>query len=118
MLFDPQPGDEIYYRYEDFRQAAPMDEYESPTGEGRPDIQLFIFKVLRHTPKGVVIDLDGGDRFILSAARKRFACPTKEEAMESFLARKNKQLEILRSQINHVKHVIEIAEGMKDDELH
>jgi hypothetical protein len=40
---------------------------------------------------------------VLKDARKRFACSTKHEAIESFRARKLRQLSILRSQARVVE---------------
>jgi len=58
------------------------------------------FEVVKVTPKGVRIrdHRYWRDRFVRLEATKRFACPTKEEALVSFRARKLRQLSILRSQ--------------------
>ncbi len=44
-------------------------------------------------------------RFVVNGARKQFACPTLEGAIESFRARKIKQLKILK----HSVELIELA---------
>jgi hypothetical protein len=45
-------------------------------------------------------------RMVLEGARRRFACPTREEALESFIARKRRQLKILRAQIQRVERAL------------
>ena len=100
---------ELWYRYYDYRTAAPVDEYDEIYGASSAAIGLQKFGVTRHTPKGVWIDYHGNPRdekFILTAANKRFACPTKEEALKSFLARKKRQLSILTNQADHVREII------------
>jgi hypothetical protein len=59
---------------------------------------------------GVQLDFYGEKKFVLKDARKRFACPTPEEAMESFIARKKRQRGILKAQLVHVEEAIDIAE--------
>lgn len=68
--------------------------------------------VLRRTPKGVWINDYGTERFVLNDAKKQFACPTEEEAKTSFLARKNRQLGILRAQVRDVERAMsELEKG-------
>lgn len=98
------------YRYEERRYAPSLDERDNPIpGSGRTEIILMEFKVIRSTPKGVWIG-DWGDRFVLLSARKRYACPTIEEALESFLARKRRQARILEKQLEGVRSLIYMAE--------
>ncbi len=66
-----------YYRYDGYKYAC-CDSYS----------------VVKRTLKGVWISLGWGskDKFILNGARKRWAYPTKEEALESFRIRKRRQI--------------------------
>lgn len=75
-------------------------------------IYLEAYKVIKTTPKGVWIDMDGcgGKRFVLLDARKHFACPTKEEALISFRARKARQILLLGSQIRNAKAALAAAQ--------
>lgn len=50
-------------------------------------------------------------RFVLRAARKRYACPTEVEAFESFVARKEKQIRILERQLEHAR--LALKEGQR-----
>jgi len=53
----------------------------------------------------------GDKKFVLTGATKRFACPTKEEALKSFKARKRRQISILEAQAKHAREALHKAEG-------
>lgn len=98
----------VWYRYEDRLSGDDWGTYVN--------VNLRQFEVVRETPKGVWLRLyEYSDmsplRFVLRESRKRYACPTKEQAMESFLARKRKQMRILKQKLQHVEEAIQIAEG-------
>ena len=104
---------EYWYRYEEIYTAPSIDEWERPIGEGGVIIHLRKFRVMRPTPKGVWLDLYGNrevQRFVLKDARKRYACPTLEEAQVSFLARKRRQLTIYEARAKGIRKTIEKAE--------
>jgi hypothetical protein len=68
------------------------------------------FQVVKVTTCGVRLsDGFGMRRLVLDGSRKRYACPTREEAMESFIARKRRQLKILRTQIQRVERALASA---------
>jgi hypothetical protein len=95
-----------YYRLEDYLTC---DYGEANV---RVAIRVLQFPVISKTPKGVWIQrwpraLPNFRRFILTSARKRFACPTLEEARESYLARKWRQASILH---NRYLKAVEAAE--------
>lgn len=92
---------EKWFRFED-RRYSTVDEFDNHCGS-YVDVILMEFVVDRHTPKGVWLrTFMGSRRFVLSSARKRFACPTIEEAAESFRARKAAQLRIYTAKVSHV----------------
>lgn len=93
---------QVYYRYDTSGMLYPHG--------GGPLVQAL--RVLRTTPAGVWVDDWGKERFILSNARKRFAYPTKEEALVSFIARKTWQLKHLECQMDKVKQALEIAKNL------
>lgn len=70
------------------------------------------FDVTKHTPCGVWLESEvfRTRRFVLKTARKRYACPTFDEALESFIARKKRQRAILRHQLRDVLQMINYAE--------
>lgn len=69
-------------------------------------VLLETFNVIKNTPKGTWINISYSypprKRFVLNDAKKRFAYPTQEEAKTSFLARKSRQLGILKAQIESI----------------
>jgi len=88
------------YRYEVRSYAPPLDEFDNICGSSRRELVLMKLKVKHVTLKG--FRLTHG-RFVLKDARCRYACPTPEEAWESFQARKKAQIRILEAKINAAK---------------
>ena len=90
---------DVLYRYQETHYAPPADEMGDPgRGEGSVEVSLHEYPVVRRTPRGCWIDLGYGDeRFVLTSARKQFACPTEAAARESFMARKRAQIRIYRA---------------------
>lgn len=75
------------------------------------------YRVIKRTPCGAWVYMPAGKRkFILDTGTKRFAIADLEEAKTSFLARKRRQLAILRAQIKGIEYaVIAIQEGRIGD---
>lgn len=67
------------------------------------------YLVSKRTPKGVWIEADGSRRFVLNNARKRWAHPTREEALKSFIRRRTIQLDIFQRRIADTERVLRIA---------
>jgi len=115
---------DVLYRYHDSVYAALLDEHDNPDGPGRVVVSLETYKILRTTPKGVWVECFGKDKFVLLAAQKRFACPTKKEALESLLARKKKQISILSDKIRNAESAMAVVckiakkEGIDLDSSH
>ena len=76
-----EDSDGLYFRYEGYEYA---------------DIEAF--RIVKRTECGVWIHLGYGvkDKFILNGARKRYAYPTKADALESYRIRKLRQIEHCR----------------------
>jgi hypothetical protein len=51
----------------------------------------------------------------LDGARKRYAYPTKKEALASLIARKRKQIQILQNTITEAHKILEAAEKMEGE---
>jgi hypothetical protein len=104
---------ERWYRYEIVRYSNGVDEFDDPLPGHSIAVQVRDFMVLRHTTKGVWIKTWAGDeRFVLKNARKRYACPTKQEALDSFIARQRRRISILEAQAKDSRIGIRIAEGL------
>jgi hypothetical protein len=126
-MVDKTDTNQYYYRYDGISYAPPADEYGDPgRGPGSQSLHLQKYKVLKHTPKGVWLqigtyfDEDAWEktreqvlkekkRFVLHSARKRFACPTEELALESFIERKKRQASIYRARAYEADGFIDLA---------
>lgn len=108
---------EKYYRYESIRYAAPVDEFDNPCGTGRIDFLVREYPVIKKTAQGVWIDVYGKKRFVLSNTNKKFAAPTIEAARESFIARKNKQVKILKAQLDMALETLQLVNGAKAESV-
>lgn len=74
--------------------------------------------VAKHTPKGVWIYLVGSHfpqckKFILTDARKHFACPTIEEARLSFIARQERRIKLLTEQLLRTNKALKLITTTK-----
>lgn len=94
-------------------------------------LALKMFVAIKETPKGYWIipksdyifglefDVEFDDfnesYFVLKESKRRFAYPTKEEAIENFMFRKKKQLGILESQKIKAKKTLDIAKEKYPD---
>lgn len=103
-------ADEFWYRYEDSLVSAGVDEWDNPVGPPRVEVYKHEFRVIKHTPKGVWLDVYGRKRFVLNTSRKRYAHASIDEARASFIRRKECQIGILmvrvgnaRAAIRHIK---------------
>ena len=105
---DVDPDKEYRYRYEDKRRAAPVNEFEQPIGEGSLEIVLYRWEAIKHTPKGVWLELWGHKRFVLNKSHRRFACSTIDEARASFVARKNRQASIYEARAMTARQAIAV----------
>ena len=78
-----------------------------------------VFKLVRETRAGYwIIDKEQyciyGEKWIPKASRKRFAYPTEQEALTSFIARKTKQIKILSIQLGNSKITLRRAQQQKE----
>ena len=115
-LIEVEDG-ECWYRFEDFRWAAPLDEFDEPVGKGRADVILREFPVIKHTPKGVRIRTFDGPRLVCHHWRKKFASETVKQAGLDFLARKEAQKRILQNKIDHVNEAISVFAKKHGDKI-
>lgn len=101
---------ELWHRYDDRSYAPSLDEFDNPVGRSVLRIVHTTYPVLKHTPKGVWLDLGfGGKRLVLHTSRKRFACSTKEEALRSLIERKKRQASIYRARAESAQTALFLA---------
>jgi len=101
-----------FYRYTivEYAELGLDGEYCSPSLPN-PSIHLSEYEIYKETPKGYWLTLARINmryKWVSKDARKRFAYPTKKEAMVNFIKRTEKRLGILKWQ----KSVCEIALNM------
>jgi hypothetical protein len=100
---------EFLYRYVDRMYASSIDEFDNPSGPPSVGVTLKKYLIIRRTPKGAWIDDYGLERFVLLTAHKKFACETPEEALQSFIARKERQLLILGNKTKIAQLALRLA---------
>lgn len=101
-----------YYRIEDRLFG---DGYTNVCGEhvhtgSHVELSVYKLPLLKRTPCGVVVrDIGGSRRFIADSWRKRYACATYEEAVVSFVARKERQASIYEARASDARKAIKMA---------
>ena len=119
------PRTEIqFYRYEAREYSAGTDEFGDPIHKIVPDpkVSLMTFNLHKETPKGYWIgygfycpdNLRANARWVSKTGRKRYAYPTKEQALENFIKRKEKQVKILKHQTWSAEIALKEAQKIKD----
>ncbi len=138
---DPLDG-LVWYRYVD-RHRESMHQELVHYALHSVAIEEQVFIVLKRTSKGVWLErwfgplpdaarilemqaaypasshIHAAPRFVLSAARRRLAHPTKEGAMAAFVARKQRQIAILRGQLARAEVALRlglVATGQEETE--
>jgi len=84
--------------------------YENVKYTDRVRVQEIIYDFVKETPKGYWIDWWGEKKWVSKTAKKRWAYPTKNEAKINFVARKNRQIEILTYRLKDAKDALYYAD--------
>lgn len=108
------------YRYED-RTYGVLNEWEEISGS-YVKVEESKYRVFSETQCGYWIiiyafDLDSkkNRKWVSKIAKKRFAYPTKIQAMISFKARKERQIKILTNQLENAKKSLVIINRWNDN---
>lgn len=108
-----------HYRY-DLRTSAHWatdfnGEYAHVVGYSY-SLELRTYYIVKETPKGYWIGISPNysDRWVSKISRKRFAYPTKEEALVSFEARNNRMMKILNHQLSGRKQAVELIKKERE----
>ena len=86
-----------------------------------PLVSMSEFISIKETPCGYWIrPIHGGymdiwKKWIPKVSRKRFAYPTQQEALNSFIIRKKRQLQYLTRDTRNVKAALAVAEKIKSE---
>jgi hypothetical protein len=80
------------------------------------------FVVVKQTPCGSWIQPYNAcpwmrPKFVLDSGKKRFAYPTKELAIDSYIIRKNKQIGIIQARLDNAKLWLDQAQKVKTGEI-
>lgn len=102
-----------FYRYTAVEYAtydSLRDEYVSPLFPD-PRIECTEYELVSETPCGYWIRQRYGNKFWVSkTARKRYAYPTKQEALANYIARTKRYIQILSSRLDSAKVALARAE--------
>lgn len=89
--------------------------YYQYSTQGTIRVALSEFVMIKETPKGYWIaykEINPSEKkWVSKKARKRFAYPTKEQALQSFICRKNRQISILNNQLAAAAQAKRIAKN-------
>lgn len=102
------------YRYVQVNYAPSFDEFDNPIGTGSTGVEMHTFKVIKQTPKGVWINDFNGKKFVNLIARKKYACLTEADALDSFIARKHRHISILTAQLKSANEALYKAAMLKE----
>lgn len=105
---------EVLYRYEDKLRSVGGFDVHGDYEHAYYDVDLIFREYLieKHTKCGVWINMPFypyKKRFINLTAKKKFACLTKQEALESFIKRKIRQIKILKQQLSGAEKAYRMA---------
>lgn len=106
-----------WFRAVFIRYPIGVDEWgDIIPGKGPCELCFHTFTVDRVTPKGVWLEgyyhLGGSvRRFQLCESKRQFAAPNKQDALISFMARKARQIRILKSRIEDARDGTKLAEA-------
>lgn len=106
--------EEPWYRLNDVHTAGPINGDGDFIGPGSVHIGIQRFPVIRHTLKGVWLEFYGKKKFVLTDAKKHFACATYKEARASYRARKVRHRSILKAQLKSVETLLTMLEREDD----
>lgn len=84
-------GQDVLWRIDDRVYSVVLDAESERYGTSDPHIEAQWFPVVKRTKRGAWINVWGSRKFVRVDARKRWACPSLDEAVASFLARKRRQ---------------------------
>ena len=126
----PEEGLDVLWRAEPKRYSVVIDADMDMYGVSSPQVELRWYPVHRRTPKGAYIDRqtyvsfyrEGAEevrdidswQFVLLSSKRRFACPTPQEALVSLQQRRKTQIRILEGQVSKAKQDLEVAEDALD----
>lgn len=107
----PPEGKDVLWRCEARRYSVVIDPEAEVYGTSAPRLEMTWWSIKRRTPKGARLNVG---TFVNLTAVKRWACNTQAEALESFKARKRKQISILSYRLREAEGDLALAEKCND----
>jgi len=110
-----------FYRYEKVQYASlGIDGDFENSKIPNPKIELRIFNLFKETPKGYWVgygsfekgSLRSQGHWVSKSSIKRFAYPSKKEALENFIKRNEKRIRILEYNLWSCKIAINLAKNI------
>jgi hypothetical protein len=102
----PPEGTDVLWRVDGKRYSVVIDADREEYGSTPLQVEMRWYHVTKRTPCGAWL----GSRFVRLNARKQFASNTEKEALESYIARKKRQIGILSAQLREAERGLKIAE--------
>ena len=105
---------ENFYRYE-LKGYPNIDQFGDPA-EISWNLYMYKYDLLKKTPKGYWIGFKEFScgltwkKWISKTAKKRYAYPTEKEALNAYILRSKRRVEILEDQTKNTKYGIYLAE--------
>lgn len=84
--------------------------YYDEQGWENPTVKLQECEVIRETERCVILKFFGEEKRVLKNARRRWAYPTKELALNSYIIRKRRQAAWAQATVDHAKAMLHQAE--------
>lgn len=115
-----------FYRYEAVQYAEhDIDGELMPSSHPNPTLECREYVLIKETPKGYWVGFcpykpqyDNWKyiwkKWIPKKAKKRFAYPTKEEALNNYILRTERRINILNKQIEFCMSALSIAKSKKE----
>jgi hypothetical protein len=101
-----------FYRYETVEYASiGWDGEYTRSKIPNPSLELRTFDLIEETPKGYWIGfINCKFKWVSKTSKKRYAYPSKEEALNAYILRTKKRIEILNYQISSCNIGLDLAE--------
>lgn len=103
----PLEGTDVLWRVEAKRYSYVIDADADLYGVTGPRLEATWWSIKKRTPKGARLNTG---MFVLLTARKKWACNTVDEALESFRKRKERQIKILSAKLDAAKLDLSLAD--------
>jgi hypothetical protein len=115
--------DKKFYRYDKMTTAGFLDsDYPVKVISSYTRLVCHEYNLFKETPKGYWIGygslggLHGKQRWVSKTSKKRYAYPTKEEALNNFIKRTERRIEYLETDIYDCKTMLSDAKKLLGSE--